>query len=232
MGYRASLLPSGTNILPFVPIFLYFAAIVFSWVNYGVFFRNRVSVYGLSLVGAHLAFCIVGTVFYVIVSSVLWVRAARYTNKSSQRIRFILLGISGMFFMKDIPLFVVECVATVQSGWLSGYQGFCFVVQFCFFLLSLIITWLSFIWLITTFIECHWGRTDMQERRSLGKALSYPVPAPVPPPPIMIQEEPYGRNTDPGFLVQVNSPRQVSGSRDQNKSRISLDQWKDPNAYI
>ncbi|KAH9578002.1 hypothetical protein LSM04_002174 [Trypanosoma melophagium] len=232
MGYRASIIPSGTNLLPFVPIFLYLAAIVFSWVNYGVFFRFRVSTYGLSLVGAHLAFCIVGTVFYVIVTSMFWIRAARYANKSSQRVRFFLFGISSMFLMKDIPLFVVECVATVQTGWLSGYQGFCFVAQFCFFLLSFIITWISFIWLITTFIEHHWGGRNAQEQLSLGKSLTYPTPAPVPAPPIMIQEEPYGRNTDPKFLVQVNPPRQASGSRGQNGPRISLDQWKDPDAYI
>ncbi|KEG10295.1 hypothetical protein DQ04_03921050 [Trypanosoma grayi] len=234
MANLESMLPTGLSLPPLVLVVLYLAAIVFSWVNYAVIFRVNIDLFGRDLVGAYLAFCIVGTVVVLFISSVVWLRAARYTAKQSQRVRLVLYGVCAVFFFKDLPLFVAESISSARYGWQNGYQGFCFVVQFCFFLLALIATWLAFTWLATNFLECHWGERYNHACGLPGNALSHPAAIVITatPPPMMLQEARDNQDGNPSFLVKVNAPYRASYAGDFRLSGAPLDQWKNSNGYI
>ncbi|RNF16006.1 uncharacterized protein Tco025E_05313 [Trypanosoma conorhini] len=230
MGFLKSVLPPGTSLLPLLLIVLYVVALCFSWANYGAYFRLHLDLYGKGFVAAYLAFCIIGTLVYALVSSVLWLRGAVYASRSSREAQYIITGVSALFFSKDLPLFVLESTALTRHGWRDGFQGFCFIVQLCFFLLPFIVTWLTGVWFATSFVERQWGDGAVRARVTLDEALAQPAPSP--PPPLMLRETPQGPGKGLSFLAQASDPRQASSASEHGLSGESQEYRRGPGGLI
>ncbi|EAN84877.1 hypothetical protein C3747_216g24 [Trypanosoma cruzi] len=230
MAFIKSVLPPGTSFPPVVLMVLYLVAFVFSWANYGASFRPNLSLYGKDLVTAYLAFCIIGTLVYTLVSGALWLRASRYVVRSSHKVRFIIIGVGLLFFFKDFPLFLIESVTLRRYGWRNGFQGFCFIVQLCFFLFPFIVIWLAFIWFITSFLDCQWGTDTAHTHLSLDEALAQPVP--LTPPPLMLHENSCSYDKDPSFLAQLGGQTLASTSHKQTTPEACQDNRRVPVGYI
>lgn len=227
MALCTSILPPGTSAYPLVLILLYFAALAVSWMHHVAYLRFHAATYGEELLAAHLAFCIIGSLAYLLAGSTLWLRAARYATKASDRIRDVVCGACIVFLLKDFPLFVIEFLLLTRHGWQSDYQGSCFIVQFCFFLLMFVTIWLSFLWCVTSLIERRWGGDSALPGVQLSTGVAQQAP-----PAMMLQEKLCNRHTGPVFPPQVGAAPQGSGFQDFGHGRKVGDQRRVRDVHI
>lgn len=142
---------------PLALLILYFITCALTIGNYVGFFRVNSDVYGNGVTRAYLAFTIVGTANYVLISGVMWIWAAKYSHTTKDRTNKLSYGIYCMLLLKDLPLFIIEYHCILCCGWRQPYQGFVFIVQFITFILSFVFAWLNFVWRMSYILEKYCG---------------------------------------------------------------------------
>ena len=125
--------------------------------NYVGYFRYHTDVYGGDLPRAYLAFVILGTGTYILFSGMMWMWAAKYSSTREERAQKLSNGVWAIFFLKDLPLFIIEYNAILCCGWLNGYQGFAFIFELLFALFSFVFTWLSITWRGSEWLQNNFG---------------------------------------------------------------------------
>lgn len=130
-----------SSIPPIVLIVLYFIATMLTIANYVAYVRYHNDIYGADFVRTYLAFTILGTATYAIISGVCWTWAAKYVTTSEERFQKIAIGLISIFAIHDLPIFAMDWHMVLCCGWRNGFQGFCFVKQILFFMLSFTFGW-------------------------------------------------------------------------------------------
>ena len=147
-------------LLPSALIFLYLGGVVVSIVNTADYFQKRKDVYPSALIAAHLSFCVIGTVVFFCVSSVLWLWSAKYSFTHAERMWRLCVGLWAVFFFKDLPLLIIETHAYLQVGWQKGnFMDASFILQIIFFVPSSLATSATISWYAAGFLERQIGDT-------------------------------------------------------------------------
>lgn len=186
-----------TLLLPVVLLLLYLGSIVVSIVNTAYCFQRKKDVLPSALIAAHLAFCVLGTVAFFCISSVLWLWSAKYAYTHAERMWRLCVGLWAMCFLKDLPLTVIETEAYQQVGWQQGnFMDAAFIVQIVFFVPSALATSATISWYASGFLERQFGdamAVSMQEKdegpRRVPPELAAQLAAAVPlQPPLPLRE--------------------------------------------
>lgn len=184
-------------LLPSALIFLYLGGVVVSIVNTADYFQKRKDVYPSSLIAAHLSFCVIGTVVFFCVSSVLWLWSAKYSFTHAERMWRLCVGLWAVFFFKDLPLLIIETHAYLQVGWQKGnFMDASFILQIIFFVPSSLATSATISWYAAGFLERQFGDTmqvslqekERQPRRVQPEVAAQLAAAAVLHPPLPLQE--------------------------------------------
>jgi threonine/homoserine/homoserine lactone efflux protein len=157
-----------------VALLIYFMVdILFSLTNFLAYVRHEEDRYGKDFVKAYLAFVVLGLVFFGALASVLWVWAARYSTSHKERRRRTALGVVVVYLSNVLPLFIMEYHAILCCGWVSGIQGFCFVLKTISWLGASVMVWLSYTWRAARWMEYHFTLvgTTAQDTRSSSTPL-------------------------------------------------------------
>ncbi|KAG5490814.1 hypothetical protein JKF63_00936 [Porcisia hertigi] len=207
-------------LLPPTLIFLYACGLGVSVVNTIIYFQHRRSVYPGALINAHLAFCIIGCLVFLCVSSVMWLRSYKYSHTHAECIWLLCVGLWLMLFCKDLPLMIIETHAFVQVGWQNGTFGDAsFILQTMFFVPSALVSWTTISWYLAGFLERQFGnvmKVALQENmygRFLDPAAPMQLTAvPKYPPPLPIQEMHYTIAHSPHITSLAEYPLWVPSS--------------------
>lgn len=158
MSYCECAIVPASVLLPGTLIFLYLGAVVVSIVNTAEYFQKRKDVYASALIAAHLAFTVAGTVAFFCVSAVLWLWSAKYSFTHAERMWRLCVGLWFVFFLKDLPLLIIETHAYLQVGWRGGnLMDASFVLQIVFFVPASLATSATIAWYAAGFLERQFG---------------------------------------------------------------------------
>lgn len=146
-----------STVPPVVLIVLYFIGTMITIANYVAYVRYNAAVYGEDLLRTYLAFTIIGTAAFALVSAVSWLWAAKYVSTPSQRLQKTAIGLFAIFLFHDLPIFSMEWHMILCCGWRNPFQGFCFVKQIMLFLLSFTFGWLSYAYVASGYMNKLYG---------------------------------------------------------------------------
>ena len=210
---------------PLALLIVYFITCALTIGNYVGHFRVNTDEYGEGVVRAYLAFTILGTAAYVLLSGVMWIWAAKYSHTTQDRTNKLSYGVYIMLLLKDLPLFIIEYHAILCCGWLQPFQGFVFIIQFIMFIFAFVFAWLNFIWRASYVMEKYCGDGDHELKTGAENLVILPSGSPV---------EDWAREQG-GILQFPQVPSPTMGTRGRSNSSyaspLMMQERESPNRY-
>ena len=129
-------------------------AILVTLLNYLIWQKTDTAstAYGEDLPRAYLAFLIVGMLVYFAIAATLWYWASRYSTTPGDRKNKTLWGIIAMWFLRDIPFWIMDYVA-VEKNNDEAIQQISFVISTLSFLVGGVVVWVTYTYRMTTFFN-------------------------------------------------------------------------------
>ncbi len=140
-------------------LFLYFISYFVDIVHWWFFVEFEEALFGPMVVQAHLAFNIIGSIFFFIVASPFLFMPYFYKDQMEYKIRrnstVFAIAISWLFH--DMPLFFIEFWIIWNFGWIHVIQGVSMLLIGLSFAVGFFSVWLGYTWKVSKFLQTHFS---------------------------------------------------------------------------
>jgi hypothetical protein len=143
---------------PKVPLFLLFCFYVnhtLSVINWWWFLSQEPTLFGDSLINAHISFCVIGSIIFVSCSSPFMFWAYRHCNQMPPNLRrnAIFLSIWIGFLVHDFPVWIMEFWIAWEFGLRSVLQGISLVCLSFSTFIGFFGLWLGYAWKVSGLLQ-------------------------------------------------------------------------------
>ena len=143
------------------PIFLmywYGACSIFSIINYVSWVRFEEDLVGGDVTRAYLAFVLITVMVYLCASGFCFFWAARYCDQETkegikQRNKRVHQGMLFIYFLSDVPFFILDLYIVYWYGWVDVIQGISFVLKLMSWMVGTFFVWFVYMWKVSKFLH-------------------------------------------------------------------------------
>jgi hypothetical protein len=163
-GEGMVIMPSSAKERAFPPfhlcmLFFYFIEYFIDVVHWWFFIEYEQSLFGSTVVQAHLAFNIVGCIIFFVVASPFLFMPYHYGKQMEYKIRrnstVVAIAVSWLFH--DMPLFFIEFWIIWNFGWIHVLQGLSMLLIGIAFAVGFFAVWLGYAWKVSKVLQTHFS---------------------------------------------------------------------------
>ena len=148
-------------------LFWYFAEIGVSVLCWWFFYSREQQLLGTIIPNTHIAFNACGGAAYLLISAVFMFWPYRYGHcmlVSKRRDRFTT-GIFIVYFLRDLPCWIIEFQVIWKHGFMSEIQGISFIVATITFAFATFVVWFKYTWRMAKYFQEMYGHMEGAEAR-------------------------------------------------------------------
>lgn len=170
--------------LPLVLLFIYFMEYWITGMNWWWFVAFERALFGDNIVNAHIAFCVIGSILFVLFASpvLFWAYYFRAQMPPRTRRNCLIFAMSIAMLFHDFPLWLMEFWFVWQFGWIHILQGVSICVLTVTTGFGLFAVWLGYTWKVSKFLQRYYGSASYSLGGPMGgTAIANPALALGPP---------------------------------------------------
>ena len=140
-------------------LFFYFAEGTICLWNWWWFIKAESNLFGSNLVNAHIGFNVMGALLFVFFSSPFLFWPYRYTNQMPPHSRrnSIAICMYTVYFLHDLPLWMMEFWVCWKYGWIHVLQGLSLVLLTFSAGYGTFAVWFTYTWKLSKFLQRYYG---------------------------------------------------------------------------
>ncbi len=148
-------LPPFQLLLLFFYFVEYFVAIVHWW----FFVEFEAALFSESVVNAHLAFNILGSIAFFLIASPFLFMPYHYKDLMEYKARrnYTVLCIAISWLLHDLPIWVIEFWIVWNFGWIHIVQGMSLILVSVAFISGFFAVWIGYTWKMSKLLQTHFG---------------------------------------------------------------------------